>query len=103
MFTMLLDTSISLLSVPYNLHISCLVSHYGTWQRCTQVSNVKSQVFQVKSQVKSQVFYVKSQVKSQVATHIKLFAMFEAFIQELCDANLHNFYRATPIPYDELR
>ena len=54
-------------------------------QGCTQVSNVKSQVFSGKSQVfqvKSQVLYVESQVKSQVSTHIKLFAMFRVFIHD---------------------
>jgi len=56
-------------------------------QICTQVSNVKSQVFrhksqvfQVKSEVKSQVLYI----KSQVATHMKLFAMFEYYVTQIC-------------------
>ena len=80
---------------------------HEAFQRCTQVSNVKSQVFRDKSQVKSQVIkgnsqvksqvfqvksqvlYVISRVKSQVVTHIKLFAMFGAFIHELCDAIMH--------------
>jgi len=92
---------------------------HEAFQRCTQVSNVKSQVFrdksqvksqvikgnsqvksqvfQVKSQVKSQVLYIKSQVKSQVATHIKLFTMFGAFIHEYCEANLRNL--DPPYPY----
>jgi len=69
-------------------------------QVITGKSQVKSQVFQVKSQVKSQVLYVKSQVKSQDATHMKLFAMFGAFIHELCDANLRNLN--PPYPYDVL-
>ena len=50
-------------------------------QVITGKSQVKSRAFQVKSQVKSQVLYV----KSQVATHIKLFAMFGAFIHKLCN------------------
>ena len=72
------------------------------------VSDVKSlggkfQVITGKSQVKSQVLQVKSQVlhiKSQVASHIKLFAMFGAFIHELCDANLLNM--DPPYPYGVL-
>ena len=66
----------------------CTTETKPNTQRCTQVSNVKSQA-SLKSlgasfiQLKSQVIYVKAHVKSQVATHIKLFAASGAFIHEL--------------------
>jgi len=75
-----------------------------------QVSNVKSQaslkclrasqVSSLSGQVSSQVTSPLRQVPSQVSTQIKLFAMYGAFIHELCDANLRNF--DSPYPHNVL-
>jgi len=55
-----------------------------------------SQVSSLSGQVSSQVTSPLRQVPSQVSTHIKLFAMYGAFIHELCDANLRNFNSLYP-------